>query len=77
MNRLYSWHIHQPLDLKSMQCAARDFLGTHDFLALTNERTDDSIRTIEHIAIHPMQEGRIRIANIARIAFFIKWPEIS
>lgn len=61
MNRLYSWHIHQPLDLESMQRAARDFLGTHDFLALTNESTDDSIRTVEHIAIQSTPEGRICI----------------
>ncbi len=61
MNRLYSWHIHQPLDLISMQGAARDFLGTHDFSAFTNERTDDSIRTIESIEIHPAGKERIRI----------------
>jgi tRNA pseudouridine38-40 synthase len=61
MNRLYSWHIHQPLNLDSMRCAARDFLGTHDFSAFTNEPTDDSIRTIEHIGVESMADQRIRI----------------
>jgi len=61
MNRLYSWHVHRPLDITLMQTSACDFLGTHDFLAFANERTDDSIRTIESITIQPMEEKRIRI----------------
>jgi tRNA pseudouridine38-40 synthase len=61
MNRLYSWHIHHPLDLASMQRAALDFLGTHDFSAFSNEPEDHAIRTIEHIAIQPSESGRIRI----------------
>jgi len=64
MNRLYSWHVHQPLDLKSMQFAAQDFLGTHDFSAFTNERTNDAIRTIERISIFP-EAGRVRVEMLA------------
>lgn len=49
----YSWHIPTPLDLPSMLIAKEFLLGTHDFSAFTNERTDDTIRTIHSIEIEP------------------------
>jgi len=61
IHRLYSWHVYLPLNLAAMQTAACDFLGTHDFSAFTNERTDDTIRTVQSLSIHPMEDQRILI----------------
>ena len=55
INRLYSWHIPRPLDIGKMDRAAHCFLGAHDFSAFTNERTDDPVRTIERLAIVPIE----------------------
>ena len=56
MHRLYSWHIPQPLNLIAMQEAAKHLLGTHDFSSLTNERTDDAIRTLTSVQIIPLED---------------------
>ena len=63
MHRLYSWHVHHPLDIDAMRYAARDFLGTHDFSSFANEKTGDSIRSIGLIDICPMAEQRVRNRN--------------
>jgi tRNA pseudouridine38-40 synthase len=61
MHRLYSWHFPQPLDLEKMRFAAKDFLGTHNFSAFTNERTDDAIRTLESIVFVELDQNRLKI----------------
>jgi tRNA pseudouridine38-40 synthase len=61
MHRLYSWHVHEPLNINDMKTAARDLIGARDFSAFSNERTDDAIRSIEKIDIAPGNDGRIRI----------------
>jgi tRNA pseudouridine38-40 synthase len=61
MHRLYSWHIHQPLNIEQKQQAALDFIGEHDFSALTNEPTDHNIRIIQKLAIQPLEDNRLRI----------------
>ncbi len=53
IHRLYSWHIHLPLDISAMAKAASDLIGTHDFSAFSNERTEDATRTMESIFIEP------------------------
>jgi tRNA pseudouridine38-40 synthase len=49
MERLYAWHLHQPLDLVKMIDEAQDLLGTHDFSAFTNEEEKDPICNLESI----------------------------
>jgi tRNA pseudouridine38-40 synthase len=49
IKRLYSWHVHQPLDLAKMETAACDLVGTHDFTAFANEKEKDPICTLESI----------------------------
>ncbi len=46
--RLYSWFVPKPLDVKAMQNAAQCFVGEHDFLSFRSQRTDveNTVRTI-------------------------------
>ncbi len=44
--RLYSWHIHQPLDIPKMQQEIQPLLGTHDFSAFANEKEKNPICTV-------------------------------
>jgi tRNA pseudouridine38-40 synthase len=46
-----SWHRHKVLDIESMKKAASILIGTHDFGAFTNIKTDNAIRTIYDITI--------------------------
>ncbi len=61
VKRLYSWHLHQPLDLAEMEKGADHLIGNQDFAALSNKRVSDTTRILTRIAIVPMEEGRIRI----------------
>ncbi len=61
IHRRYSWHQHQPLDCQAMEKAAEQLLGTRDFAALSNESTDDSVRTVKKLSIVPMEDRRYRI----------------
>ncbi|MBF8262684.1 MAG: truA2 [Parachlamydiales bacterium] len=61
MHRLYSWHIHEPLDLDHMRTAACSFIGQRDFSAFSNERTDDAIRSVQKIDIISTHDRRVRI----------------
>ncbi len=49
-DRLYSWHIHEPLDVEAMRECAKIMLGTHDFAAFTTIEREDTMRTL--FAIH-------------------------
>jgi len=48
MERLYSWHIRQHLDLQAIRQAASHLIGTHDFAAFQTkaDRSKDSTRTV-------------------------------
>lgn len=68
-HRLYSWHIHSPLDLNKMKQAALHFQGSHDFSALTNQRSDHPLtcgdaqylRTLESVSIESIEDSRLCI----------------
>lgn len=45
--RLYSWHVHHPLDRALMERASQDLLGTHDFSAFANEKEENPFCTLE------------------------------
>lgn len=47
--RLYSWHVHTPLNLDKMKAAAKDLVGTHDFSAFANEPEENPICTLHSI----------------------------
>jgi tRNA pseudouridine38-40 synthase len=51
MDRLYSWHVPQILDLDLMQRASKDLIGKHDFSSFTSEPTENNVRRIEKIEI--------------------------
>ena len=61
IHRLYSWHVHQPLDIEMMRQGASYLVGTHDFSAFSNLRSDDTIRTVEYVGIVPFEKDRLRI----------------
>lgn len=54
----YSWHYPNPLDLEEMKQAAQILVGTHDYSAFTNLRTNDSIRTVTSIEIELLPNNR-------------------
>lgn len=72
IRRLYSWHLHQPLDLDAMAKAASHLLGENDFSALSNERTPDAKRTIYKLAIVPLQEKGFYRIDIRGDSFLYK-----
>lgn len=61
IHRLYSWHVHEPLDYHAMRNASSDFLGTNDFIAFTNEKTDNSVRNVQRVDIQEHPDHRIQI----------------
>ncbi len=61
MQRLYSWHLHLPLDVEEMEKATGYLLGSQDFSALSNERIDEGTRFLSKLAVVPLEEpGRYR-----------------
>lgn len=61
IKRFTSWHYPKKLDLSLMHKAAKQLTGTHDFLAFTNKKQNETYdcttRTLSSIAIHSPQEG--------------------
>jgi tRNA pseudouridine38-40 synthase len=62
MDRLYSWHLHYPLDLEKMKEGAEKLVGTHDFTSFANAPKENPFCTLHSIAIAPWPEKRLRIA---------------
>lgn len=52
IKRLYAWHFQHPLNLKNIESAAKDLIGTHDFTAFANEEEKDPICTLESIVFN-------------------------
>jgi len=69
--RLYSWHIHEPLDLTAMQFAAQHLLGTHNFASFTTIEIEDTMRTLFDVQILPLANGKLQI-RIAGDRFLYK-----
>lgn len=46
IDRLYSWHFPYPLDLHLMKQAAQSLIGTHDFSAFANKRSENPACTL-------------------------------
>lgn len=64
-NRLYSWHMHWPIDRKLLFEATQLFIGTHDFTSFANEAhrgsaSKDPVRTIQRLDVID-EEGGIRL----------------
>lgn len=60
--RLYSWHLHEQIDLILLQNTAKLFVGTHDFTSFANEAhagcaAHDPVRTIEQINLISEESG--------------------
>jgi tRNA pseudouridine38-40 synthase len=53
LKRLYSWHMPEPLNLESLEAAARVFEGTHDFKAFqaAGNTITDTVRTIDYVHV--------------------------
>jgi tRNA pseudouridine38-40 synthase len=51
-DRTFSWHVPFPLNLDAMAAASLLLTGTHDFAAFSNERTEDTIRTLSKVTPH-------------------------
>ncbi|MDQ0216146.1 tRNA pseudouridine38-40 synthase [Oikeobacillus pervagus] len=56
--RNFSYHYPYKLDMKWMEEAAKNLIGTHDFTSFCSAKTDveDKVRTIEQISIHSSQD---------------------
>jgi tRNA pseudouridine38-40 synthase len=61
--RLYAWHIWEPLDLDRMREAAEVFPGSHDFTSFCSTHTDseDHVRSIHSLTIEKDPTGMITI----------------
>jgi tRNA pseudouridine38-40 synthase len=62
-NRYYSWHLRYPVNTPLMQKGAEIFLGSHDFSAFCNERSQqdsDRVRTLSHLELISVSEGRLK-----------------
>jgi tRNA pseudouridine38-40 synthase len=63
--RHYSWHFPHALNLKAMQAAAKQFLGTHDFSTFCNMLKEQeyahTIRTLSRFEIIELEGQRLRI----------------
>lgn len=72
--RLYSWHVHVPLDFEKMLLAAKHLEGTHDFKSFCNAKINEDyahhIRTVSQITLK-REEDRI-IIEISGIHFLYK-----
>jgi tRNA pseudouridine38-40 synthase len=59
--RLYVWHIPQPLDLEAMQAASASIVGTHDFAVFQGSgaimRT--TVRTVTEAGWHSVADERL------------------
>jgi tRNA pseudouridine38-40 synthase len=53
IDRLYSWQVREPLDLKSMEKAAHFFIGKHDFAAFraSNCVAKTTVRRVDEVNI--------------------------
>ena len=60
LDRLYSWHVREPLDIEAMSTAAGYFIGNHDFNAFraSNCSAKTTVRRIDSIDIG-QQRGSI------------------
>jgi tRNA pseudouridine38-40 synthase len=66
-HRHTSWHIPLPLDLEAMRSAAQALLGTHDFSAFCNERSEwdrSPICHLESVSCTPLDDSRLSISVI-------------
>lgn len=72
--RLYSWHVHVPLNFENMVAAAKHLEGTHDFKsfcnAKINETYEDYNRTV--LGIHLKKEEERITIEITGIHFLYK-----
>lgn len=67
-NRLYSWHIPQPLDITAMHDAARLLTGELNFKAFCNIRRNilynSYVRQVREITLLPSGDGRLTISIV-------------
>lgn len=66
-HRHTSWHIPLPLNLEAMRESAQALLGTHDFSAFCNERSEwdrSPICQLESISFTPLAENRLLISVV-------------
>lgn len=58
--RLYSWHVHQPLNFELMKLAAKELEGTHDYQTFCNvkpcETYETFVRTVNSIHLTKEEE---------------------
>ena len=60
-HRAFSWHFYYPLDLDTMQRAAKVLEGKQDFSALSNLNYNNPVRHVQKIAIVSVADERFEI----------------
>lgn len=67
----FAWHVREPLDLSLMQEAGTYLLGTKDFAALTNEKAEDTLRTLYHIEVK-LLTSQLLLVSVTGKSFLYK-----
>lgn len=67
----FAWHLWEPLEISLMQEACNHFLGTQDFAAFTNERAEDTIRTLYDLEVKPLS-SQLMLIRIRGNSFLYK-----
>ena len=65
----YSWLVREPLDLAAMNCAARIFVGQHDFAAFRSLGTEVATTVRRVIASRWTRDGDIFVYRVEATAF--------
>ena len=66
-DRLFSWHVPQPLDIDAMEESLQFLLGEHDFSAFCNERQlldIDPVCHLRELFVEKLSESQLRIRTI-------------
>lgn len=63
LNYKHSWQLCRPLDAEAMRCAARHFIGTHDFAAFcaSGSSVTDTVRTVSSLEIKAEDDGYVKV----------------
>lgn len=69
LRRLFSWHVREPLNLHTMELAARHFVGRHDFAAFraSNCAAKTTLRRIDSVTI--VREGDLIVIDVVGEGF--------
>lgn len=60
--RHFSWHFPYAVNVEEMKLAAKELIGSHNFSAFSNEKTEDNVREIFNIDISLIEPLHLQIS---------------